>query len=86
MIGGGTGIGEQGFGGEVREALRQRSDFLVEQGLAERRGQHVILARNLLATLREREVAGAAQKIVAETGLTHRPVAGGEHVSGIYRR
>ena len=49
LIGGRTGIGEQGFGGEVRAVLRQRADFLIEQGLAERRGQRLILARNLLA-------------------------------------
>ncbi|WP_297926939.1 DUF3363 domain-containing protein, partial [Metallibacterium sp.] len=86
LIGGGTGIGEQGFGGEVREALRQRTDFLVKQGLAERRGQHVILARNLLATLRGREIDAAAKTIATETGLPHRPLADGERVTGVYRR
>jgi hypothetical protein len=30
---------------------------LAEQGLAERRGQHVVLTRNLLVTLRARELA-----------------------------
>ena len=85
LIGGSSGINDNGFGGEVREALQQRSEFLVEQGLAERRGQHVILARNLLATLRGREVAAAAQDIAAETGLAHRPVADGEHITGVYR-
>ncbi|TAM59222.1 MAG: DUF3363 domain-containing protein [Rhodanobacter sp.] len=86
LIGGGTGIGEQGFGGEVREALRQRADFLVEQGLVERRGQHVILARNLLATLRNRDIDAAAKTIATETGLPNRPLADGERVTGVYRR
>lgn len=86
LIGGGKGLGELGFGSEVREALQQRSDFLIDQGLAERRGQRVILARNLLATLRGRELATAAQTIAAEIGLEHRPVADGERASGIYRR
>ena len=86
LIGGASGIADNGFGGEVREALRQRSDFLVEQGLAERRGQRVILARNLLGTLRGREINGAAKTIAAETGLTHRPVADGGRVTGTYRR
>jgi len=86
LIAGAGGIANNGFGGDVREALRQRSDFLVEQGLAERRGQRVILARNLLATLRGREIDGAAKTIAAETGLTHRAVADGERVSGTYRR
>lgn len=86
LIGSGKGLGNLGFGGEVKDALRQRTDFLIEQGLAERRGQRVILARNLLATLRGRELANAAQGIAAETGLVHHPVADGQRVSGIYRR
>ncbi len=86
LIGGAGGIANNGFGGDVREALRQRSDFLVEQGLAERRGARVILARNLLGTLRGREIDGAAKTIAAETGLTHRAVADGERVTGNYRR
>jgi len=86
LIGGASGIADNGFGGEVREALRQRSDFLVEQGLAERRGQHVILARNLLATLRGREIDAAAKTIATETGLPHRPLADGKRVTGVYRR
>ena len=57
-----------------------------EQGLDQRCGQHVILARNLLATLRNRDLAQAAQSIAAETGLEDRPVTDGERVSGIYRR
>ena len=86
LIGGAVGIGDNGFGGEVREALRQRSDFLLEQGLAERHGQRVILARNLLGALRGRDIEAAAKGIANETGLTHRNVADGERVSGIYRR
>ncbi|NMY11190.1 relaxase/mobilization nuclease and DUF3363 domain-containing protein [Pseudomonas veronii] len=86
LVGGGKGLGNLGFGAEVKDALRQRADFLVEQGLAEHRGQHVVLARNLLATLRGRELANVAQDIAAETGLEHRPVAYGQPVVGIYRR
>ncbi|MHB1076034.1 DUF3363 domain-containing protein [Thiobacillus sp.] len=86
LIGGASGIVDKGFGGEVRDALRARADFLVNQGLAERRGQRVILARNLLATLRGREIDAAAKTIAAETGLAHRPLANGERATGIYRR
>ncbi|MFZ3121406.1 MAG: relaxase/mobilization nuclease and DUF3363 domain-containing protein [Variovorax sp.] len=86
LIGGGKGLGDLGFGGEVKEALQQRADFLVDQGLAERRGQRVVLVRNLLATLRGRELAQAAKDIAAEIGLEHRPVADGQRVAGIYRR
>ncbi|TNE82550.1 MAG: DUF3363 domain-containing protein [Gammaproteobacteria bacterium] len=78
--------GGQGFAAEVGSALQKRADFLVEEGLAERRGRRVILARNLLATLRNKELAKVAEGITAETGLEFRPPADGERVSGIYRR
>lgn len=74
-----------GFGGEVREALRLRGEFLVEQGLAARRGQDTVIARNLLAILRQREIDSAARRIAQETGLTYRPMVDGERMMGIYR-
>lgn len=86
LIGGSRGLGDLGFGSEVKDALQQRADFLTEQGLAERRGQRVILARNLLVTLRNRELAKVAQGIAAETGLAHRAVTDGEPITGVYRR
>jgi Protein of unknown function (DUF3363) len=86
LIGRSKGLGDLGFGGEVKGALQQRADFLVEHGLAERRGQGVVLARNLLATLRGRELANTAQKIAAETGMEHRPLVDGRRVAGVYRR
>ncbi|SFN99378.1 Type IV secretory pathway, VirD2 components (relaxase) [Variovorax sp. PDC80] len=86
LIGAAADIANKGFGGELRAALRQRSDFLIEQGLAERRGARLVLARNLLATLRQRDLDAAARGIAGKTGLYYRPVADGERVSGIYRR
>ncbi|UCZ75613.1 relaxase/mobilization nuclease and DUF3363 domain-containing protein [Dickeya zeae] len=86
LISGGKGLGDLGFGSEVKDALSQRAEFLEEQGLAERRGQRIVLARNLLATLRGRELAQAAKAIATETGLEHRQVADGQRVAGIYRR
>ncbi|ABX35354.1 conserved hypothetical protein [Delftia acidovorans SPH-1] len=86
LIGGGSGLGDLGFGSEAKQAMQQRADFLAEQGLAVRRGQRVILARNLLGTLRNRELAQVAKDIAAETGLEHRPVSDGQRVAGIYRR
>ncbi|RPM86455.1 type VI secretion protein [Pseudomonas aeruginosa] len=86
LISGGRELGDLGFGGEAKQALQQRADFLEEQGLARRRGHRVILARNLLGTLRNRELAQAASDIAVETGLEHRPVTDGQRVAGIYRR
>jgi type IV secretory pathway VirD2 relaxase len=86
LVGGVTDMGGGGFAGEVLEALRQRGEFLVEQGLAKRRGQVMVLSRNLLATLRKREIESAARGIAYETGLAYRPTVDGERVSGRYRR
>ena len=80
------GLSDLGFGADVKNALRQRADFLTEQGLAEYRGQRVAIVRNLLAALRERELAKTAQDIAAETGLEYRPVFDRQQVAGIYRR
>ena len=82
----GASPGATGFGAEVRSALEQRGAFLAEEGLATRRGQRLLLARDLLATLRDREVAQVGRNLAAETGLYHRPVPEGCKVGGIYRR
>lgn len=75
-----------GFGAEVREAMDRRIDHLAQQGMAERQGQRVVFARDLINTLRRQDLDGAASKLSAETGLAYRPSADGEHVSGIYRQ
>ena len=46
-----------------------RVDHLVEEGLARRQGQRIVFARDLLDTLRRRELEEAASKLSAETGL-----------------
>jgi len=75
-----------GFGAEVREALDARAEHLAREGLAERQGQRILLQRNLLATLRQREVDAVGERLSAETGLPHRPARAGEHLNGTYRR
>jgi hypothetical protein len=75
-----------GFAASACEAREARIDFLVKEGLAKRRNQKLILARNLLGTLRAREIESVARTIAADTGLVHRPVAEGKLVSGVYRR
>ena len=73
------------FGASIQEALKEREDFLVDQGLARRTGQRLLLAQNLLATLRDREIADAATRLESGTGLLHRPTIDGARVSGTYR-
>ena len=82
----GKALAPQGFGAQAREAMQQRVDFLAEQGLAERRSRRVVLARNLLATLRERELAQAGRQLEAQTGRSYRPLKDGQPASGIYRQ
>ena len=81
-----SALSSGGFGAELRQAMDRRIDHLVEQDLARRQGQRVIFARDLLNTLRRRELDEATAKLSAETGLAHRPSAEGEHVSGVYRQ
>ena len=66
--------------------MDQRIDHLIEQNLARRQGQWVIFARDLLSTLRRRELDETTSELSADTGLTHRPSSEGEHISGIYRQ
>jgi type IV secretory pathway VirD2 relaxase len=75
-----------GFGAEVRAAMEARVDHLAGEGLARRHGQRVVFARDLLTTLRQRELDETASRLSAETGLTYRPPAEGERVSGVYRQ
>lgn len=86
MVGDARELSSRGFGAQVRDALQGRIGFLVEQGLAERRGPRVVLVRNLLSTLRDRELVAVGKVIQHQTGLVHRPLRDGERANGIYRR
>ena len=79
-------LSQSGFGAEVRDALARRADHLIAKGLATRQGQRVTFARDLLATLRARELDAAAARIAAETGLPHSRSAESEAVAGVYRQ
>jgi len=75
-----------GFGQEARDAMAARAEHLVAEGLARRQGQRIILQRDLLNTLRRRELDAAGARLSAETGLPYVPTASGEHVAGTYRQ
>jgi hypothetical protein len=81
-----TDLSRAGFGSEVRAALDRRIDTLVEQGLARRDGDKVTLGRNLIGTLRNRELDSVGRRLAAETGLTYLPAEAGDSVAGIYSR
>ncbi len=66
-----TPLASAGFGQEVLRAMEQRIDHLVEEGLAMRRGNRVIYQRQLLKTLRQKELGKVAATIAGETGLNY---------------
>jgi hypothetical protein len=66
--------------------MERRIDHLAGVGLARRKGQCVVFARDLISTLRRRELDAAAAKLADETGLTHRPSGDGEYVAGTFRQ
>lgn len=70
-----------------RTASRTRGpEQLIEQGLAERRAQGIVLARNLIGKLRDREVHEVGERLASETGRTFSQSASGEYVTGTYRQ
>jgi len=75
-----------GFGREARDAMQARAEHLAGEGLARGQGQRVIMQRDLLNTLRRRELDAEGAKLSAKTGLPHMKAATGEHVSGTYRQ
>ena len=79
-------LSENGYGADVRAALVRRTEHLVSEGLARRQGQRVLFARDLLDTLRQRELETASGRLAAETGLPARTAAEGETVAGNYRQ
>jgi hypothetical protein len=79
-------LGQAGFGAEVREALERRTEQLIEQGLAERRAQGIVIARDLVGKLRDREVHEVGERLASETGRTFSQSASGEYVTGTYRQ
>jgi type IV secretory pathway VirD2 relaxase len=82
----GAELSRAGFGAEVRAALDQRIDTLAGQGLARRDADKVTIGRNLIGTLRSRELDAVGRRLASETGLAHLPAETGEAVAGVYRR
>jgi type IV secretory pathway VirD2 relaxase len=75
-----------GFGSEVEAAKARRLEFLEGEGLAHKRSDRFALPRNLLGTLRERDLADAGAAISREHGLPHRQSRSSGEVSGVYRQ
>jgi len=79
-------LSEGGFGAEVRQAMDERAEHLIGEGLAERQGGRVVFARRLLNTLRDRELDALSDKLATETGLPFNRSGSGDYVAGSYRQ
>jgi type IV secretory pathway VirD2 relaxase len=75
-----------GFGSEIEAAKMRRLDYLESEGFARRRGNQFVLSRNLLGTLRERDLADAGASLAQEYNLSHRPGHSDGDVAGVYRK
>lgn len=76
-------LASAGFGQEVREAIDRRREHHIERRDASRaRDGRIFYRRNLLATLREREVARVGAEMTESKGLPFRAATDGESVSG----
>ncbi len=75
-----------GFGLEVQQAMEARTEHLIEEMLARREGERTIFTRNLLSTLRERELDALGEKLSQEMNMPFREAAAGEYVAGTYSR
>ncbi|MEG3151041.1 relaxase/mobilization nuclease RlxS [Sphingomonas sp. ZT3P38] len=75
-----------GFGGEVRQALARRRQWLVEQQLAAQDGDTVRYRANLLTALQQRELRRVASQLSEELGLAFSASHAGQKVEGIYNR
>ena len=79
-------LSEGAFGSEVRQAMKDRADHLVEQGLAERQGQRIVFTRNLIDTLRRRELEALGEKLAAASGQPFNRASTGDYIAGTYRQ
>jgi type IV secretory pathway VirD2 relaxase len=79
-------LGEGGFGAEVQGALDRRAEHLIGQGLAERQSRGISFNRNLIETLRRRELDAVGARLAAESGRPFNKSGAGEYVAGTYQR
>ena len=82
-----TEIAKHGYGAEVRQAMVRRQQWLIEQGLAEQRGDQVLYHGDMDQRLRRAELRVVAARLGNELGLdfSGEPVPG-ERISGVVRR
>lgn len=80
-------VAKHGYGAEVRQAMVRRQQWLIEQGLAEQRGDEVLYREDMDQRLRRTELRVVAARLSKELGLdfSGEPIPG-ERISGVVRR
>jgi hypothetical protein len=80
-------VAKHGYGAEVRQAIYRRQQWLIEQGLAEQRGDQVLYRNDMDQRLRQAELGIVAARLSKELGLdfSGEPIPG-ERISGVVRR
>lgn len=78
-----SNLAPSGFGQQVREAMDRRREYHIDRGDAARQPSGgIAYRRNMLAALREREVARVGGELAASKNLPFRPAADGETIAG----
>lgn len=81
-----THISDQGFGVDVKAALKNRMQWLTEQGLLQTIENGVVHpSTNVLNDLKRRELQHTASNISARSGLSYANPVEGEQFSGTYK-
>ena len=75
-----------GFAGDVMRAVAARKEFLVENGFGRREGRRFVPVKNLLSTLRARELDKAGAELATKYKLAYRPCPSEGRIAGVYRR
>ena len=77
-----TPVRDAGYGRDVRQALAQRAQWLIDADLAERDGQRVRFVPQAMVTLERRELGAAADRLSKELGKPLREIAAGARIDG----
>jgi hypothetical protein len=77
-------LADRGFGAEVKAALKQRSEVLVERGLGRNAGQDVRFQPGLLSRLTQIELQMGGEAYARARHMHYQPAQPGERVTGTY--
>jgi len=73
---------DTGFGRDVRAAQALRQQWLLGEGLATRDGDDIVCRRDVVETLKQRELRRAADRLASELGKPFSAAAVGERLEG----